>query len=161
MEEGIGGDSWASFLTERNRLFDFIRDNGIGGVVLLSGDSHIGEINVIPWSENGGYDLYDLVSSPLGQKSPDSWLERRPERRIRPVYFQGSNVGIVDFVLEGEPRLVYRVLDTQGRNVWKPFELHARELVNGVTSWPDKVDADSRARQKNYDEGRGYYEIEP
>jgi flagellar motor switch protein FliM len=25
----------------------------------------------------------------------------------------------------------------------------------------DKVDADSRARQKNYDEGRGYYEIEP
>ena len=159
--KGEGGDAWSAYLHERNRLFDFIRDEGIGGVVLLSGDSHIGEINVIPWSENGGYDLYDLVGSPLAQKSPDSWLARRPERRIRPVYFQGSNVGIVDFVLEPEPRLVFRVLDTQGRNVWQPFELQATELVNGVTSWPDKVDADSRARQKNYDEGRGYYEIEP
>ncbi len=159
--KGMGGDSWASFVTERNRLFDFIRDEGIGGVVLLSGDTHVGEVNVIPWSETGGYDLYDLVSSPLAQEPPDSWLERRPERRIRPVYFQGSNVGILDFVLEPEPRLVYRVLDTQGRNVWKPFELHARELVNGVESWRDKVDDDERTRQKNYDEGRGYYEIVP
>ena len=40
---------------------DFIRDNEIAGVVLLSGDSHIGELNVIPWSERGGYDLYDPI----------------------------------------------------------------------------------------------------
>jgi len=45
--KGEFGDSWAGFLHERNRLFDFIRDRDITGVVLLSGDSHIGELNVI------------------------------------------------------------------------------------------------------------------
>ncbi|MEJ2583358.1 MAG: alkaline phosphatase D family protein, partial [Acidobacteriota bacterium] len=107
--KGEGGDSWAAFLHERNRLFDFIRDHEITGVVLASGDSHIGELNVIPWSEKGGYDLYDLVSSPLAQRNPDSWLHRRPERRIRPVYFKGSSVGVIDFIFDDAPRLGYRI----------------------------------------------------
>ena len=155
------GDSWAAFLSERNRLFDFIRDHQITGVVLFSGDSHVGELNVIPWSEHGGYDLYDLVSSPLAQRNPDSWLHLRPERRIRPVYFWGSNVGVVDFLLDDPPRLMYRLIDIHGRNVWKPFVIRADELVNGVISWPDKVDDEAEQRQQNYDNGKGYYEIEP
>jgi alkaline phosphatase D len=159
--KGMGGDSWAGFVNERNRLFDFIRDKQVCGVVLLSGDTHVGEINVIPWSDNGGYDLYDLVSSPLAQPAPDSWLDRRPEQRIRPVYFQGSNVGVIDFVMEESPRLVFRLFDIRGRSVWEPFELHASELVNGVQSWPEKVDDDELDRQNAYDAGRGYYEIVP
>jgi alkaline phosphatase D len=159
--KGEGGDSWAAFLHERDRLFDFVRDNEIVGVVLVSGDSHIGELNVIPGSENGGYDLYDLVSSPLAQRNPDSWLERRPERRIRPVYFKGSNVGVIDFVFDDAPRLMYRLIDIHGRNVWAPFVVRADELVNGVTSWPDKVDAEEKQRQENFEDGKGYYEIPP
>jgi alkaline phosphatase D len=159
--KGPGGDSWASFLNERNGIFDFIRNHEISGVVLLSGDSHVGELNVIPWSEKGGYDFYDLVSSPLAQDPPDSWLERRPERRIRPVYFQGSSFGLVDFLFDPTPRLVFRVIDVQGRSVWKPFELRADELVNGVQSWPSKVSEEERFRQANYDEGKGYYEEVP
>jgi alkaline phosphatase D len=96
--KGEGGDSWAAYLHERDRLFDFIRDQKISGVVLASGDSHIGEINAIPRSEKGGYDLYDLVSSPLAQRTPDSWLHRRPERRIRPVYFVNGVVSWPDKV---------------------------------------------------------------
>jgi alkaline phosphatase D len=159
--KGAGGDSWAAFLNERNRLFDFIRDNQISGVVLVSGDSHIGELNAIPWSERGGYDFYDLVSSPLAQRTPESWLHRRPERRIRPVYFKGSNVGVIDFILDDEPRLMYRLIDIHGRNVWPPFVLRADELLNGVRSWPDKVDDWERERQENYDSGKGYYEEPP
>mgnify|MGYP001814831440 FL=1 len=159
--KGEGGDSWAAFLHERDRLFDFIRDQEISGVILMSGDSHIGELNVIPWSEHGGYDLYDLVSSPLAQRNPDSWLHRRPERRIRPVYFKGSNVGVIDFILDEQPRLMFRLIDIHGRNVWQPFVVRADELVNGVTSWPDKVDNEARQRQEHYDNGKGYYEIEP
>jgi alkaline phosphatase D len=34
-------DSWASFMRERNELFQFIRDRRIDGVVLLSGDRHV------------------------------------------------------------------------------------------------------------------------
>jgi alkaline phosphatase D len=159
--KGEGGDSWAAFLHERNRLFDFIRDNEISGVVLATGDSHVGELNVIPWSDKGGYDYYDLVSSPLAQRNPDSWLHRRPERRIRPVYFKGSSVGVIDFILDDTPRLMYRIIDIHGRNVWEPFVVRADELVNGVVSWPDKVHHESRQRQESYDAGKGYYEIEP
>jgi alkaline phosphatase D len=157
--KGPGGDSWAAFLHERNRLFDFIRDSEITGVVMMSGDTHIGELNVIPWSENGGYDLYDMVSSPLAQVIPDSWLERRPERRVWPAYFQGSNFGLLDFKMGDDPIMSYRLVDTFGRVVRGPFEIKASELVNGVKSWPDKVEEVPRQRQENYDAGEGYYEI--
>ena len=157
--KGEGGDSWAAFLHERNRLFDFIRDNEISGIVMLSGDTHIGELNVIPWSDKGGYDLYDMVSSPLAQVIPDSWLERRPEQRIWPAYFQGSNFGVVDFKMGDDPRLVFQLIDTHGRTVWEPFELSASELVNGVTSWPSKVADIPRQRQEHLEAGEGYYEI--
>ena len=159
--KGEGGDSWAAFLHERDRLFDFVRDQGITGIVLISGDTHWGALNVIPWSDHGGYDLYDLVSSPLAQRIPDSWLHRRPERRIRPVYFKGSSVGVIDFIFDDSPRLMYRIIDIHGRNVWEPFVVRADELVNGVVSWPDKVHDESRQRQEFYDAGKGYYEIEP
>jgi alkaline phosphatase D len=148
--KGETGDSWAAFVDERNKIFDFVR---------VAGDTHVGELNVIPWSDRGGYDFYDLISSPLAQDTPDSWLERRP-LRIRPVYFQGSSVGVVDFVFEPTPKLVYRILDVQGRSVWKSFEVRADELVNGVQSWPSKVDEVPQWRQKHFDEGRGYYEVE-
>ncbi len=159
--KGPTGDSWAAFLHERDGIFRFIRDNQITGVVLLSGDSHVAELNVIAWSEEGGYDLYDLVSSPLAQDMPTSWLHRRPERRIRPVYFGGSNFGLIDFLFEPSPHLVYRVVDVQGRSVWEPFELAADELVNGVKSWPSKVSELELARQANYEKGKGYYETLP
>jgi alkaline phosphatase D len=160
IEKGPGGDSWASYLHERDQLFDFIRERGISGVVLLSGDTHIGELNVIPWSARGGYDYYDLVSSPLAQMTPDSWLERRPERRIWPVFFQSSNFGLVDFHMAGDdPYLVFQLIDIHGRSVWGRFELRASELVNGVVSWPAKVHPDERKRQENLDAGKGYYEV--
>ena len=157
--KGPGGDSWAAFLHERDRLFDFIRDQEITGIVMMSGDSHIGELNVIPWSAKGGYDLYDMVSSPLAQVTPDSWLERRPERRIWPVYFEGSNFGVVDFLMGDDPRMVFQLIDIHGRRVREPFELHASELVNGVASWPSKVTNLPRQRQEHLDAGEGYYEI--
>jgi len=159
--KGEGGDSWAGYLHERDRLFDFIRDEEIAGVILVSGDSHIGELNAIPWSEHGGYDYYDLVSSPLAQEPPSSWLHRRPELRIRPVYFQGSNVGVIDFIFEGEPRAMYRLYDFIGREVWEPFVIRADELVNGVRSWPDKIEGEELTRHQNFEAGNGYYELEP
>lgn len=65
--------------------------------MLLSGDTRVGELNAIRWSEHGGYDLHDLVSSPLGPSTTESWVERRPEIRIRPVHFAGPKVGLVTF----------------------------------------------------------------
>jgi len=137
--KGMGGDSWASFVHERDRLFDFIRDETISGVVLLSGDTHVAELNCIPRSEQGGYDLYDLVSSPLAQDASGSWRRRSPELRIRPVYAGGPNFGLIDFDLTADdPSLSFTAIQPSGQPVWRPLTLHASELVNGVESWQEK-----------------------
>lgn len=159
--KGPGGDSWASFLHERDALFDFIRDEHITGVVLISGDTHVGELNAIPRSDVGGYDLYDLVSSPLAQETETSWTQRRPEVRIRQVYSSDVNFGSLDFSADGDPSLTFRLINSRGQNAFAPLTLTAGDLRNGVRSWDRKVDALSRSRHDRMAAGRGYYEPDP
>lgn len=134
--KGMGGDSWASFINERNALFDFIRDERIEGVVLVSGDTHCAELNCIPWSQKGGYDLYDLVSSPLAQTASLSWINRSPEKRIRVPYAGSSNAGLITIEYDPEPRLRYEVIAPGRQSPVSPLVLQRAELVNGVKSWP-------------------------
>lgn len=58
-------DSWASYVSQRDVILDGIRDRGIDGVVLLSGDVHRSEFRVIERESVGGCDLPELTSSPL------------------------------------------------------------------------------------------------
>jgi len=147
--DGPAGDTWAAFLTERNELFDWIRDRRIGGVICLSGDSHVGELNCIPWSERGGYDIYDLVSSPLAQATDDGWFEQRPEVRMREVYAGGCNFGTLEFRFAPEPALRFSLFDDWGQRVWEPFEITARELANGISSWRQRIDpAELKRRER-------------
>ena len=158
VSKGPGGDSWASFLSERNELFDFIRDERISGVVLVSGDTHVAELNAVPWSENGGYDMYDLVSSPLAQDTSDNFLERRPESRIRQVYFGSTNFGLLYFDMRGEdPWLEFNVVNYRGDAVWEPLRLYASDLVNGKATWLDRMDETSRERHESAMAGGEYY----
>lgn len=63
-------DSWVSYPKERRLLVDEIRRSHIDGVLLLSGDVHRSEIFRLPWlEEDGGYPLYEIVSSPLFQRA--------------------------------------------------------------------------------------------
>ena len=137
--DGPQGDTWSAYLNERNALFDFLRDREISGVVLLSGDSHVGELNCIPRSQAGGYDLYDLVSSPLANAMTDSWVPQQPEARLRKVYVKGPNFGLLEFRMAPEPTLQFTLRDQTGASVWKPLVLTARELRNGVSSWKRNV----------------------
>jgi alkaline phosphatase D len=139
MADGPQGDTWAAFRHERDALFDFIRDARIEGVVLLSGDSHIGELNCIRWSERGGYDLYDLVSSPLAQATSVSFASQTPEHRVRPVYSGGVNFGLLDFEWEPEPRVTFTLRNLRGEPVWKPLTLAASDLVNGRATCLEKT----------------------
>jgi alkaline phosphatase D len=148
MADGPAGDTWSAFLTERNRLFDFIRDRGIGGVVLISGDSHVGELNCIPWSERGGYDLYDLVSSPLAQSPGEGWVHQSPEVRLRKVYAGGANVGVLEFRHDPEPTLRYDLYDERGDRPWVQLVLRASELRNGVSTWRERIDPSELERRR-------------
>ncbi|MEL6687489.1 MAG: alkaline phosphatase D family protein [Pseudomonadota bacterium] len=134
--KGPGGDAWSSFLYERDGLFNFIRDEGIEGVIFISGDTHIGEFNCIPWSEKGGYDFYDLVSSPISSRQSSNWLEREPEIRLRtPPYTIGPNVGFLNFDLAGEPSMTWWLSKPDGKPTWAPATFRQSQLKNGVSSW--------------------------
>ena len=133
--KGPGGDSWAAFLHERDALFDFIRDEDIRGVVLISGDTHVAELNCIPRSQAGGYDLYDVVSSPLAQRPSLSWVKRTPEVRIRRPFPQDNNVGLLEFDFSADPTVTASVRGTDGRLGYPPLTLRASDLQNGVSSW--------------------------
>lgn len=145
--KGPGGDSWAAYQHERTRLFDFIRDNDIGGVVLLSGDTHFPYVACAPWSERGGYDFYDLVSSALAQiiaEGPEGIEERiarmLPDRMIRSPLLGINNAGIIDFDMGAQtPTLSFNVIDIRGRVLYDPVILRADELRNGVSSWESKM----------------------
>jgi alkaline phosphatase D len=147
-EDGPQGDTWAAFMAERNALFDFIRDRRIEGVVLLSGDTHFGEVNCIPWSERGGYDLYEFVSSPLAQATGGSFLDGEPELRIRLPYFRSVNFGLLDFEWEPEPRVTFTLRDVRGDSVYAPVTLTPAELRNGAASWRSRMDPKELARRK-------------
>jgi alkaline phosphatase D len=137
--KGPDGDAWSSFLYERNNLFDWIRDQKVEGVVLLSGDTHTAELNVIPWSEKGGYDLYDLTASPLAQEPGSGWLFRDVEQRVRLPYDRGPNFGLLEFDMSvSDPVLRFQIINAESRPVWPIFELRASELRNGKKTWPDK-----------------------
>jgi len=134
--KGPGGDAWSSCLHERDGLFDFIRDEEIEGVILISGDTHIGEFNCIPWSDRGGYDLYDLVSSPISSRQSHNWLKRDPEIRLRtPPYTIGPNVGFMNFDFEGEPSMTWWLSKPDGKPTWAPATFKVSQLKNGVSSW--------------------------
>ncbi|MEQ9316144.1 MAG: alkaline phosphatase D family protein [Henriciella sp.] len=161
-ENEDGGDSWAVYMTERNEIFDFIRDEQISGVVCISGDSHMGELNCIPRSEEGGYDIYDFCSSPLAQQPANKNTRQTPEVRIRDTWTRSVNLGLIEFDLSGEqPVLTYNLYDSLGEPVWDPLVLTPDDLRNGVSTWREKADPDELARLERFKAGKGYYGYDP
>jgi alkaline phosphatase D len=137
--KGAGGDSWAAFLHERDAIFDFIMRENIPGVLLISGDTHVGEMNAIPWSEKGGYDFYELVSSPLAQMPSRDKKPQPAEVVLRPIYRKTPNAGVIKFEFSGEPRVILNLMDLDGNDVYSPVVVLASELKNGVASCRAKV----------------------
>ena len=160
-EKNDSGDSWAAYLNERNEIFDFIRDRKIEGVVCISGDSHMGELNCIPRSDVGGYDIYDMCSSPLAQMPAVKNLVQVPELRVRDVWTRSVNVGVMRFEMGAKPKLTYSLYDVVGARIWKPLVLTPEDLRNGVRTWDRLADPKEIERLKRYKAGRGYYGSDP
>lgn len=155
-----GGDSWAMFLEERDELLNFIRDEKISGCVGISGDVHMGEANCVPWSEKGGYDLYDLVSSGLAQLLSPKFVDQQPEVRLRAPWVGSANFGILDFTFDGEPKVEMSVRNVMGAAVWDPVTVKAADLVNGRQSWRGAIDPKELKRRNRLEQGGSYYGVE-
>ena len=58
-------DQWGSYAHEREALFRFIGEQQIDGVVLVGGDIHRSRVLRHDTKAWAGYDIYELISSPL------------------------------------------------------------------------------------------------
>ncbi len=141
----VGGDAWSSYLHERAKIFEHIRDAGIEGVFFLSGDTHVAEMNCIPFSEHDGYDYYELVSSPLAQRPTQEAIALRPERRVRRTFVTAPNAGVLDFDFTADvPTVTLNTVTIYGSYAWPGVTLAADELVNGVQSYTEKQNRDAK-----------------
>lgn len=62
-------DYWMAYPYEREGLFQYLRQQKISGVILLSGDLHRSRHLVFPTRARIGYDLHEFVSSPFAENS--------------------------------------------------------------------------------------------
>ncbi len=85
-------EKWTNIPAEREKLYRVIRNSGATGVVILSGDRHLGELSLD--TRSIGYPLYDLTSSGFNQAFKE-W--RAPEKNTHRVSAMpyGDNFGVV------------------------------------------------------------------
>jgi len=160
-ERQEGGDSWAVYVAERDEILDFIRDQGIGGVFGISGDSHMGELNCVPRSDAGGYDFYDFCSSPLAQVPAVRFIQQMPEVRVRAVWNRTPNVGVLTFRMGAAPSVEMRLYNDAGESVWAPLVLTAADLSKSARTWERLSDPGEVKRLERHRQGRGYYGMDP
>ncbi len=121
-------EGMVNYLDERAELLEFIRDNGIEGVVFLSGDVHFTELARLRLGDDRR--VYELTSSPLLSGAWSDVLSIRPED---PNRIPGTVVNTQNYcqVSVGGPRnartLVVRSYDSTNTLRWT-HEIPAAEL---------------------------------
>ncbi len=85
-------EGWGLFPAERRRMFDLIASTGAGGVVVVSGDRHRGELSCA-FDPGIGYPLLELTASALNR--PNYNLEDNRFRRPGAPLIGDENFGLV------------------------------------------------------------------
>ena len=91
LAEGHGWERWGNMPLERQKLLDTIRESGAKGVVLLSGDRHVGAL--YRETPPGHYPLYELTSSGLNMVY---WAAKEPGPNRVGALYAAANFGVVD-----------------------------------------------------------------
>ena len=88
-------EKWGNFPQERRRLLRLLANTGEGGVVILSGDRHAGELSQFdPAREpegkelDPGYPLLELTSSALTRSAPTTFGSQLAATTPKPMVFR-------------------------------------------------------------------------
>lgn len=90
LPEFTGWESWANFPADRNRLLDFIRNQKLNGVIIVSGDTHWGELSRV--EENLDYPLWEITSSGLTEE----WKQVSPNQHRIGTATHKVNYGYIE-----------------------------------------------------------------
>ena len=108
LAEGHGWERWGNFPLEHQKLYATIRTSGAKGVVLLSGDRHIGAL--YRETPAGLHPLYEMTSSGLN-KAFRAAKEPGPNRLG--ALYAAPNFGAIDIDWRGR-KLTLALLDESG-----------------------------------------------
>jgi alkaline phosphatase D len=114
-----GWEKWANMPAERSRLFGLIRETGAEGVLLFSGDRHLGEVSALPVDDPDGvgYPLFELTSAGLTHGT-DLPFEPNRYRVASEDIFRQPNFGILNIDWSAaDPRLLLQVVNAEGETV--------------------------------------------
>ncbi|MCC2617775.1 alkaline phosphatase family protein [Aestuariibacter halophilus] len=106
-----GWEAWVNFPADRQRLFNVIRENNINGVMLISGDTHWGEIS--RYDTELDYPLWEVTSSGLTEE----WKQISPNKHRIGDATHTNNYGFVTINTEVEQPFVHVGLKDAAGNI--------------------------------------------
>ncbi|HEY2784736.1 MAG TPA: alkaline phosphatase D family protein [Fimbriiglobus sp.] len=126
-------EKWANFPNELNRLYKLIRDTKATGVVLLSGDRHLGDLSCR--TDVVGYPLFDLTSSGLNQGSKNWRPPDRNRYRLAGMPYQ-NNFGTILIDWDAtDVKVTLQLRDDAGElRVSHPFRLRQLRPTPGAVA---------------------------
>jgi len=109
LPEFTGWESWANFPDDRKRLFSLIKKHKVNGVVIISGDSHWGEVSKV--SAAVDYPLWEVTSSGLTQE----WKNVSPNKHRVGAFTNKVNYGelLIDWQPK-DPTITLRLKNVEG-----------------------------------------------
>jgi len=108
-------ENHANYPEERKYLLDRIAEEGIKGVIFLSGDRHHTELCKVV---HKGIPIYDLTLSPLTSGTHDGG-DKETTNRVEGTLYNQTNFGLLEVSGPRKERSIkMRVMDVDGNEVW-------------------------------------------
>jgi alkaline phosphatase D len=108
-------ENYANYEKEREKLLNRIADEGITGVIFLTGDRHHSEMSMV---EIDGIKIYDLTISPLTSGTHKAGDEKN-ENRIEGSLINEHNFGLLNITgPRKERRVEIQILNDSGEQLW-------------------------------------------
>lgn len=110
LPEFTGWESWANFPEDRKRLFALIKKHKVNGVLIISGDTHWGEVSKV--SKDLDYPLWEITSSGLTQE----WKDVSPNKHRVGTFTSEVNYGeiLIDWNKK-DPEISLKIKDVKGK----------------------------------------------
>lgn len=121
-----GWEAWANFPADLERLQSVIKQQQVNGVLLISGDTHWGEISKL---EAGlDYPLWDVTSSGLTEE----WKDVSPNKNRVSGYTHKVNYGAIDVDWDSDdPTIQMRLQDINGEVI-----MHVDTVLSAISPYP-------------------------
>jgi alkaline phosphatase D len=113
-------EKWANFPLEQQKLFDLIRQTKANGLLMISGDRHLGDQSVLNDSRVP-YPLYDFTSSGMTEQLEDTISSEKNSLRVENTFAHtATNFGLIE-LHRANPKspwkVTMRLMDGTGRSM--------------------------------------------